>query len=409
MLAPTDYIGYRSWNRIRNSGDAITPYILEGLTGLPSRSVGPDLPHILGVGSILFFANKNSSVWGAGVLNPNTPLPEIHESAFYALRGKKTRDFVTGLGVSIPDLPLGDPGIFAREVCDLIPEERRQIKYRAAFVPHHGSIKHPLYEAVRDNPEFVFVDILDDSLLPLEQTLQSEVVISQSLHGLIYAESLGKPSLWISERNDEIWRFKFEDWYSTTIEPQSVAKPLTTDIETLIAEARLCGSSIDKDALANALPARASLAQSAHFMNFRSCRKYNPAILFVDTLLSGRRYANGELSADILDALRKKIFPVVYGLFKGWAERSYCLVAPADEAINLDHEKISAVARFLDENAAVDFAFVMQREDVDEQAIAEDGGPGGLSLMRENGVAGGAIMLRPDSYQLTRNYVTVCI
>jgi len=96
-------------------------------------------------------------------------------------------------------------------------------------------------------------------------------------------------------------------------------------------------------------------------------------------------------------------------LFKGWAERSYCLVAPADEAINLDHEKISAVARFLDENAAVDFAFVMQREDVDEQAIAEDSGPGGLSLMRENGVAGGAIMLRPDSYQLTRNYVTVCI
>jgi hypothetical protein len=406
MLAPTDYIGYRSWNRIRNSGDAITPYVLEGLTGLPSRLVGPDLPHILGVGSILFFANKNSSVWGAGVLNPNMPLPEIGDSAFYALRGKKTRDFVKSLGVSLPDVPLGDHGIFAREVCDLIPEDKRQIKFRAAFVPHHGSIEHPLYEAIRDNSEFAFIDILDDSLLPLELTLQSEVVISQSLHGLIYAESLGKPSLWISDRSDEIWRFKFDDWYSTTAEPQLEALPLTTDIEALVAQARLCGSNIDKNALASALPSRASLAQSAHFMNFRSCRKLNPTILFVDTLFSGHRHAKAELTTEILDSLRKKIFPVVYGLFKGWAERGYCLVAPADEAINLDQEKIAAVARFLDENAAVDFAFVARREEVDEQAIEDGYGPCGLSLMRGDGLAGGAIMLRPDSFQLSKNYVT---
>ena len=212
MGAQTDYIGYRHWNRIRNSGDAITPHILEHFTGLPARSVNPGAPHILGVGSILFLANKQSLVWGSGILNPTMPMPGVQESAFYAIRGKKTEGLLRELKVPLPDVPLGDPGIFAHEICNLIPAANRQVKYRAAFVPHHSSTNHPLYRAVRASSEFVVVDILSDTLLPLEQILQSEVVVSQSLHGLIYAESLGKPSLWISERHDEIWRFKFDDW-----------------------------------------------------------------------------------------------------------------------------------------------------------------------------------------------------
>jgi len=409
MQADTDYIGYRSWNRIRNSGDAITPYILEGITGLPTRSVGPHLPHVLGVGSILFFANERSHVWGSGILNPDMVLGDIRKSSFHALRGKKTHEFLRGLGIPLPDdLPLGDPGIFAREVCELIPTEERQIRYRAAFVPHHGSVNHPLYRKVRESPEFVCVDILDDTLLPLQQILQSEVVISQSLHGLIYAESLGKPNLWISERRDDIWRFKFEDWYSTTDEPQELPEPLTADIEELVAKARLRASNIDKETLARSLPLQALRAQSTPFMNFRSCRAYNPVIFFVDTLFSGRRYAGEELGSGVLEGMSKKIFPLVYGLFKHWAERSYCLVAPADEQLNLDQEKVSAAARFLDENTSVDFAFVVQRDQLGE-GVAVQSELGSLAgVIREGAIAGGAVLLRPDSYQLSGNFVTLC-
>jgi hypothetical protein len=409
MPAQTDYIGYRHWNRIRNSGDAITPHILERISGLPARSVSPNAPHILGVGSILFFANKQSHVWGSGILNPSMAVPGVHESTFYALRGKKTQALLRELSVSLPDVPLGDPGIFAHEICNLIPAANRQVKFRAAFVPHHSSINHPLYGAIRASSEFVCVDILNDTLLPLEQILQSEVVISQSLHGLIYAESLGKPSLWISERHDEIWRFKFDDWYSTTIEPQRNADPLGMEVDELVAKARLCGSRIDKGELARSLPLRAARAQSTPFMSFRSCRKCNPSVFFVDSVFSGRRYVGEELSSIMLEALSKKIFPLVYGFFRQWAERSYCLIAPADEQLDLDPMKIAAIARYLDENTAVDFAFVVQRDAFkDVGAIGADVGSG-VALIKESAVAGGAVMLRPDSYQLSRNFATLCV
>jgi hypothetical protein len=409
MSGQTDYIGYRHWNRIRNNGDAITPHILELITGLPARAVGPTAPHILGVGSILFFANKQSHVWGSGILNPSMALPGIHESTFYALRGKKTQALLRDLNVSLPDTPLGDPGIFADEICNLIPAANRQVKFRAAFVPHHGSINHPLYRATRTSREFVVVDILNDTLLPLEQIAQSEVVVSQSLHGLIYAESLGKPSLWISDRRDEIWRFKFDDWYSTTAEPQRDADPLGAEVDQLIAKARRCGSQIDKGELARALPTAGARAQSAPFMSFRSCRKYNPLVFFVDTLFSGRRYIGDELSPNLIQALSSKIFPLVYGLFRQWAERSYCLIAPADERLDLDPEKIATIARYLDENAAVDFAFVVQRDAFNDAVAVDVNGDAGVALLKENAVAGGAVMLRPDSFQLSGNFATLCV
>jgi len=173
-------------------------------------------------------------------------------------------------------------------------------------VPHHGSIKHPLYEAVRDNPEFVFIDILDDSLLPLEQTLQSEVVISQSLHGLITRR------VWASQ----VFGYRSE----TTKSGDSSSKTGTRQQSNLNRgqAAHYGQSKLSSPRRGSAAPISTRTPSRMHCprtrrsrnrrisMNFRSCRKYNPAILFVDTLLSGRRYANGELSADILDALRKK-------------------------------------------------------------------------------------------------------
>jgi hypothetical protein len=404
----SESIGYRSWNRIRNSGDAITPYIMEKLTDRPTRLVGPDVPHILGVGSILFFANERSHVWGSGVLNPDMPLPDIHKSTFRAVRGKKTYSFLKGLGVRLPDLPLGDPGIFAREVCGFPASNAPPAKYRAAFVPHHGSIHHPLYQKVKENKEFILVDILDDTLLPLQQIAQSDIVVSQSLHGLIYAESLGKPNVWISERQDDIWRFKFDDWYSTVIAPQRMPDPLTLEVGELLRRAEVRGIGLDKGQLAQALPAEAVLSPGAPTIGFRSCRHYNPAVFFVDTLLSGQSYAPAQRPADLLGRLGKRVFPMVYRLFQHWAERSYCLIVPADEAIPIDPAKVNAMVRFLDENAATDIAFVIERGRLGDLPAIEEC-DGGLGVVRKGAIAGGAILIRPDSFQLGEHFVTFCV
>jgi hypothetical protein len=363
---------------------------------------------MLGVGSILFFANKHSHVWGSGILHPGMSLSDIDKSTFHALRGKRTFSFLTERGISLPDLPLGDPGIFAKEVCEIIPAKDRDIRFRAAFVPHHNSTNNPLYRSVGACPEFVVVDILNDTLLPLQQILQSEVVISQSLHGLIYAESLGKPNLWISDRQDAIWRFKFDDWYSTTAMPQHAPHSLAAPVEELIGNASLRESTINKQDLARSLPVTSCTKLSGTFTDFRSCRRYNPVVLFTDTLFSGRSYSEDEFGSELLERLAKKIFPMVYKLFRHWAERSYCMVVPVDEQFNMDPDRIASAVRFLDENSGVDFAFIAPRDTLGGIATGGRVGPVGARKV-EPKLAAGCILLRPDSYQLSRNFVTLSI
>ena len=409
MPEAESYLGYRSWNRIRNSGDAITPAILQRLSGMLTRQVGPGVPHILGVGSILFFANQNSHVWGCGILNPDILIPDAARSSYHALRGKKTYSFLRDLGIPLPDLPLGDPGIFAKEVCDLLREEDRRTKFRAAFVPHHSSIRHPLYEKISGSSEFTVVDILSDTLQPLKQILQSEVVVSQSLHGLIYAESLGKPNVWISDRNDQIWRFKFDDWYSTTAEPQIDPCPLAASVDDLVKKAIMRLSTIDKSSLRQSLPSIVSTPLARPFVHYEACRQHNPVVFFVETLFAGKQYRGDAIAVDTLTSVSKRIFPLVWNLFQNWAERSYCLVVPADEQVDLSPGKLVNAIRYLDENSETDFAFIMPKGVVSGQSVPYRTFRCEADIIKDLPIIGGGILLRPDSYRLSNNFVTICL
>jgi hypothetical protein len=274
-------------------------------------------------------------------------------------------------------------------------------------VPHHNSVNHPFYQKLRASSEFVVVDILDDTLLPLRQILQSDVVVSQSLHGLIYAESLGKPNSWISERQDPIWRFKFEDWYSTTAMPQRNPYNLTTNVEDLIANADLHDCTINKQDLARSLPLATRAAASSPLTDFRTCRRYNPVVVFVDTLLSGQFYNEDEVDQHLLERLTKKVFPVFYGLFSHWAERSYCMIVPADEEFDMAPEKLAGAVRLLDENPGPDFAFIVPGNRIPGPAITGDNAGSAIVRKADQKRAGGGILLRPDSYRLSQNFVTL--
>ncbi|WP_424606614.1 polysaccharide pyruvyl transferase family protein, partial [Acinetobacter baumannii] len=71
------------------------------------------------------------------------------------------------------------------------------------------------WDLARNSDEFCVIDMMDDSLAPLQRISEAEVVLSQSLHGLIFAAALGKPYLWISGHSSEVWNWKFLDWFST--------------------------------------------------------------------------------------------------------------------------------------------------------------------------------------------------
>jgi hypothetical protein len=275
MLHPTSSqsVPLRYWARHRNIGDLINPYIVDAATGLrPYFTDDETTPHVLGIGSIFFLASAQSHIWGSGILDPSIEYGNAAQSQIHAVRGRLTRDLLrTQQSINL-DVPLGDPGIFADE----IPEIRRlqrnaSIKYKVALIPHHDHANDPYFQDMAARHDGILLDTRTESLGFIDTILSSEMVISQSLHGLIFAELFGKPNVWLTQRHDAIWTFKFRDWFSNTHEPPTEPEPFGRDFQSLSRAARLSGITIDRESLRAAMPRIAGTDRTG-CMGFRECR-----------------------------------------------------------------------------------------------------------------------------------------
>jgi hypothetical protein len=272
----------RFWNRTRNIGDLLNPHIIEAVSGRrPYYCVNENVEHILGIGSIFFMATPSSHIWGAGILNPTRDYSQIDVSKVHAVRGKLTLNILKERHGLMTDVPLGDPAIFADELPDLaLYRERGEIKRSVGIIPHYA-MENDAY--IRELARELDADILSprtDSLEFIKEVIASEILISQSLHGLIFAEIFGKPSTWLARSADDIWAFKFHDWYSNTIDPPRAPALYSTRPRDLVSAARLSGLSIDKMGLREALP---GLPPGDHKpgVGFRECRRRSPFVFRV--------------------------------------------------------------------------------------------------------------------------------
>lgn len=246
----------RYWSRIRNIGDAINPAIIQHLTGLePFACHDVTQDHVLPIGSIMFMASPASYIWGSGMLTPGQNIAAVTPGRVCAVRGELTRAVLRERFGRLGDIPVGDPGIFVDE----LPEVRLQrrlipVTRKAVAIPHHGSMGHPYFATLAEDPDCLVLSPLTDRLDFFQALLSAEVVITQSLHGLIFAEALEKPSVWIGDRSDAPWRHKFLDWFSTTRAPREMPAPFGTPLAELLAMADRCGCAIDRAALRQSLP-----------------------------------------------------------------------------------------------------------------------------------------------------------
>jgi hypothetical protein len=98
----------------------------------------------------------------------------------------------------------------------------------------------------------------------LENLAGCESVASSSLHGLIFAEALQVPNVWI-ELSDKVLGggFKFRDWFSVVEMPQLEPDvPRSTDEMIRLTErATLHGMRIEVDSLINSFPQLSSAVQ----------------------------------------------------------------------------------------------------------------------------------------------------
>ena len=199
-----------------NFGDYLSVKIVERMTGAPVdiyRKTSIPQKKLLALGSLLYFANTGDVLWGTG---SNNKFPDKKDYSFTdldvrAVRGPLTREFLqTNFGIECPEI-YGDPGLLFPY---LFPEFRRKDhpSHPYLVVPH-------LYE------RFLFSPLEKHIVLPTEAwnvviraILDSEFVISGSLHAIIIAEAYGIPARYLRLSEKEPL-FKYQDYYLSTGRP----------------------------------------------------------------------------------------------------------------------------------------------------------------------------------------------
>jgi len=267
----------RYWNRTRNIGDLLNPYIVEAVSGRrPYYCIDENTEHVLGIGSILFMATQSSHVWGSGILDPTLDHSLIAVSKIHAVRGRLTQKILRDKYGLSKEVPLGDPAVFADELPELAQYGLEvPIKRKIGLVPHFAMEKSDYIAYLAEELDADILSPRTDNLSFVKEIMASEIIISQSLHGLIFAEVFSKPSVWLAHTSDDIWTFKFHDWFSNIAEPPLAPILFGTPPRDVLRATRLSGLSVDKIALRQAFP---HLPPSSHKpgMGFRECRRSAP-------------------------------------------------------------------------------------------------------------------------------------
>ena len=242
--------------RIPNVGDRINPAIVTAVSGHPTVHVaGSDDIHLLAAGSMMAAANPLSHIWGTGVMHPDFGVGSVTAPNIHALRGKLSHSALRQTGIKISDVPLGDPGFLAPALLRITRSTTPT--YRLGVVPHYVDRDSQHFRRLSAGSDVADLNVHNDPERFLRTMADCEVVISSSLHGLIFAEALGIPNLWVTSTGDiGGGPFKFNDWFSTTVKPQTAAHALTSEdtVVTLMNRATLHDSKIEVEALKTAFP-----------------------------------------------------------------------------------------------------------------------------------------------------------
>ena len=194
-----------------NLGDFLSTVIVSCFVPVERNAISSSEHTVYGIGSILGFRLQNAVVWGSGILSPDKPylIKNIKHSKYdiRVVRGPKTREQLLKLGKKCPQI-YGDPAVLMpRFFCPCSFEK----KHKVTVVFHHSNNRFDIPE----NTEVNTLSILTkDYKSFIEEIVQSERVVSSSLHGIILAEAYGIPAVLLLHEGQSM--FKYEDWYYST-------------------------------------------------------------------------------------------------------------------------------------------------------------------------------------------------
>jgi len=209
----------RYYAGLKNFGDDINPYLYEAIfLHEPHRMhVFDQTPedHLLMCGSIMGFCNAHSIVCGAGFISRTAKWIEPPKD-IKLLRGPVSRKIAEGLGGTWPSTKkwkfdeepvYGDPVLLLPHVMGYVEEK---VEYEYGWMPHYIDRKIPC-----PIPGAFFIDVQGDVDQVITDVTRCEKIVSSGLHGLILADALGKPALWVKVSDNLSGDgTKFEDYFA---------------------------------------------------------------------------------------------------------------------------------------------------------------------------------------------------
>jgi pyruvyltransferase len=188
------------WKDYNNFGDWLTPFLLEKM-GIKYKWAEWGDAEFLGVGSYLERVPKEYKgyVWGTGKIFEESKI-DLTQAKVLAIRGKLTKE------KTITDCTtFGDPGLLCKYYCPPDIEKTRDI----GVIAHWNDPETKLH-----NMENLLIDVTGYIPDIIKQTASCKKIIASSLHGLVLADALGLPRMWVDTPANPGEGFKFHDYQS---------------------------------------------------------------------------------------------------------------------------------------------------------------------------------------------------
>ena len=194
------------WPVAPNFGDALSPWLIEKLTGIATMQNAGEVASYVSIGSIINRVRDNSVVWGTGSFGPEPPRQINPRAEYAAVRGPLTRSLILDRGGKCPRI-YGDPALLT----PLLYQPPAKKTHEIGVVVRWSDRKWKsgiVGEGVR------LIDLGTDDVEPtLDMMLSCEKIITSSLHGLIIADAYGIPNAWLFSSSPKGREYKFYDYF----------------------------------------------------------------------------------------------------------------------------------------------------------------------------------------------------
>jgi len=208
---------YWSPNSIyENIGDYLSKVIVEKMLDLNNISLNSKVDRtkiLVGIGSLLHKVTNNATVWGTGI-NGMIPFDlgeKIENIDIRLVRGPVTRKFLIDNNFDCPE-NYGDPGL---ALSKLYPMDTVSVnkKRKYLFIPNLFDIQK---FSTKNFPFDILSPLTKNWRNFINRIIESECVISTSLHGIVLSESYGVPAVYLDLNSNNGSKIKFDDYYHGT-------------------------------------------------------------------------------------------------------------------------------------------------------------------------------------------------